>query len=73
MQYKVESNVPLPAPDASKYPFASMQIGDSFLVPNPSDTDRKRVQTAAASYGRRHSKAFRTRSVDGGIRIWRVG
>ncbi len=72
MQYKVETNVPIPSRDRSKYPFVDMDVGDSFLIPDPTDTERKRVQTSAASYGRRHNKHFVTRTTHDGIRVWRI-
>ena len=63
----IDSNVPLP----TRYPFAEMKVGDSFLV--PSDVTRQAVAVAATRYGRKHNMKFSTRQLkDGGFRCWRL-
>ena len=64
------------------YPFARMDIGDSFFVPGEFREDRKRPIMAAYSHRRRHMRGgeatwdfqSRTVEVDGakGVRIWRI-
>ena len=51
-----------------KYPWAQMEVGDSFFVAwgNPASF------TAYWQAGIRHGMKFAKRSVDGGVRIWRV-
>ena len=78
---KIEHGIPItttPPPNARKYPFNKMEIGDSFFVPVERNAKRCRVGAAAFSYGRRKGKKFSTRTVfddDGntiGHRVWRV-
>lgn len=74
--FDIEKNVPAPkngAGSASKYPFRSMEIDDSFLVPSEAlgKTTRNSIVSAArySFGGKGHVK---TRAVDGGIRVWRI-
>jgi len=69
----IEKNVPMNGskrgPKAS-YPFASMDVGDSFFV---QDQDTQgRAAMGARAHGQYHGKKFSSRSVEGGVRIWRV-
>jgi len=70
--FEIEKNVPLPERKAntSKYPFNSMEIGDSFAVP----ADIKgTVMNAATTSGRYHGKKFSARQIDENTaRIWRT-
>lgn len=52
----------------SVYPFADMEPGDSFL------SDRSLKVTSAAAYaaGQRLGVRFSCRTVEGGVRVWRV-
>ena len=70
-KYKIESGIPKPGWASHKciYPFGDMKVGDSFLV---TVEDAGKVSSAASKYGALHKKRFSTRTVDGGIRIWRV-
>lgn len=77
--YSIEKNVPMPASNNSRriYPFASMSVGDSFLVPTSDDKDaaaKKRTKVAAAitADAKRFGRKFATRQVEGGVRVWRV-
>lgn len=66
-QPPIDSNVPLP----TRYPFAGMKVGDSFLV--PSGVTRQAVAVAASRYGRKHKMKFSTRKLkEGGFRCWRL-
>lgn len=70
MQEEVE-----PPPPLVRYPFESMEINDSFLVacePEAKHIVANRVRAASIQWGKRHSKRFTTRTVDEGIRVWRV-
>ena len=72
----VEPSVPVPPVSKTKYPWAKMKDGDSFLV--PSRTACKSAVTSFAYYKRTQEEAgllvpFRlvTRSVGGGqYRVW---
>lgn len=64
---KIEKNIPIPV----KFPFAGMQVGDSFAV--PPDVKRPAVTVAAMRYGRKHGMRFTVRQVaDKNFRCWRV-
>ena len=75
---KIDKNIPVPISTTRKYPFADMQIGDSFFV--ALEDDNKTTHSIAASL---HSsvktikkviKDFKitVRSVESGVRCWRV-
>lgn len=71
MTIKIEKGVPLPkrrGTKRSKYPFADMEVGDSFFF---SET-RERVSAAARAYGARTKKKFASRVDGDGCRIWRT-
>lgn len=72
--FDVQPNVPLPPKrrhsTARKWPFAIMQIGDSFIVPDPERW--KYAQATASVYGKRLKRKFTTRQMDDGLRVWRI-
>lgn len=77
----IESNIPVPARAAggkTLYPFAAMQVGDSFLATpgaTVSAADRRRLAAATAAYARRNPGAgvkFAVRTTEQGLRVWRV-
>jgi hypothetical protein len=74
----IEKNVPLPIRvKPSKYPWAEMQVGDSFLfLPQDGESTRDtqlRACNAASQWGRRHTTRFTVRTLkDGNVRVWRV-
>lgn len=89
MTYEIESNVPMPASRRGrtpKYPFANMQIGDSFFVAKNIDEPIDRVRNrmlGACMWAKRKldgDRKFIVRvSTYGehdhyaeGVRIWRV-
>lgn len=55
---KIDKQFPIPV----KYPFAGMQVGDSFAV--PPDVKRPAVTVAAMRYGRKHGMRFTVRQVE---------
>lgn len=64
-QLPIDKNVPLP----KRYPFADMQVGDSFLV--PAHIKRQSVSVAAKRYGERHGMKFTTRlTPERDLRCW---
>ncbi len=65
---KIEKNIPIPAYN-NKYPWAGMEIGDSFFV---SGATMKGVGGGLYSCGRRAGFKITVRSVDGGVRVWRT-
>lgn len=71
--FEVDSDLKAPtATTHRKYPFHTMQVGDSFFVP---DGRQVNVGNSASSHcnttaGR--GKRFTTRTVEGGVRCWRI-
>lgn len=72
MTFKLSKSVPLPGTQGgegiARYPFAEMDVGDSFLVPHSLSES---VKAACYSYGRRHRMKFVSRKVGNGRRVWR--
>jgi hypothetical protein len=71
--FSIERHVSIPktiAAGHAKYPFASMEINDSFLVAD--DNLAINVVRSAHSYGKRHEKKFTSRKTTTGTRIWRI-
>ena len=66
---KIEKGIPLPAHGNTKYPFADMVVGDSFLM---SIETHQKLRVAANAYGKRHAMKFSVRVVESGVRCWRV-
>ncbi len=72
MSYAIENDAELPAArnGRSRYPFAEMEPGQSFVVPAE---ENKGVRSAAHSFGKRHEQKFTCRrQADGSVRIWRT-
>jgi hypothetical protein len=73
--YKIEKDVPIPDDPfldlKRKYPFAELEIGDSFVV---AARDMRRTTRAADQYRRRHQGwNYRVKRLDDGtVRLWRV-
>ena len=76
----IDKGVPIPAyvpgppvGSAPKYPWRTMEVGDSFFVGH---MDSQQVSSGAAAAGRKLSRRFVTRRLieDGiaGIRVWRT-
>lgn len=70
--FKIEKNVALPKnARISKYPFADMEVGDSFVAPN---TARTALYTAAYQWTKRNASdnKFIVREEGNDARIWRT-
>jgi hypothetical protein len=70
---QIEKGIPLPPP-RSKFPplpLASMEIGDSFVVPV---TRSNSMRIALTSYHKKSGAKFATRSLreEKAVRVWRV-
>lgn len=64
---KVESGVSIPI----KFPFADMNVGDSFSV--PTTIKRSTVNVSAKRYGDKHGQKFTIRIMpDRTLRCWRI-
>lgn len=71
-EFKVEKDVPVPTARwrNSKYPWADMKVNDSFFV---KDGRVGNLLTSAKHWAKREGNGakFMTRSIDGGVRVWR--
>lgn len=71
--FNIEKNVPIPerkVRKGQKYPFADMQVGDSFTF---TKDDYPRVSSAMRTYAwKSESRQFTIRRVDDGFRCWRL-
>jgi hypothetical protein len=68
---KIDKNVPIPETSGAGalYPFAEMEVGDSFYVEGKTTAQ---LQNSASHWRKRKGWKFRTRTEDKGARIWRV-
>lgn len=57
----------------SSYPFMEMDVGDSVLDKNATNTANSKYYQVAKKYAERSGdRKFSASIVDGGVRIWRV-
>ena len=81
--FKIEKGIQLPKGKETRnsYPFAKMEVGDSFYVPADDKgfrTDKRGRRyhpagSASSAYGRAHGKKFKCLFDEKrGLRIWRV-
>lgn len=56
----------------AKYPFNKMMVGDSVFFKGEVLNSRSKPYSAARSHADDTGKKFSGRTVDGGLRIWRV-
>ena len=72
--YKIEKKIPLEnkATRKSPFPFAAMEIGDSFFVPTKDYSRRKVSNDVFYQNSTRSGKRYVTRTEDSGVRVWRV-
>ena len=73
--YEIEKGMPIPEIQRPRrpinYPWKEMQIGDSFFIPL-GVTTRNAIALSAEYQGRTTEKRFTIRTVEGGVRVWRV-
>lgn len=68
--FAVEKGIPVPsARKDGMYPWSLMEVGDSFFVP---EATIKTISPLASSHGKRHTTLYKCRTLDGGVRVWRV-
>jgi len=82
--FDIEDNVPVPTwephPDKwAVYPLNKMKVGQSIFIPTPAN-DRvahHRARSNASAYMTKAKNEFgwlyTLRSVEGGLRVWRIG
>ena len=66
---EIEIGVPLPA-GRRKYPFRELGVEESFLVRGGKAVI---LSNLANRYGKKLGRKYVVRTVDGGVRVWRVG
>lgn len=71
----LESGLPVPPPSnggrPERYPFTKMKVGESFFIPTD-EKERTRSAVLGAARLRLGAGRVATRSVDGGLRVWRI-
>ncbi len=68
---QIDKDIPPPSETRgrpAKYPFATMEVGDSFLSPEPV----ARMSPAASYAGKRGGMRFTVRAEGAGARVWRI-
>lgn len=78
--FTVEKGIPMPRKlMADTYPFATMDVGDSFLIEcAPAEWQRQqcKIREYAVRWVRKSPEAaqhkFSCRKVEGGVRVWRT-
>lgn len=67
--FVIRKDVPIP-PSGSMYPFAQMEVGDSFEVTK----NRMSVSVAAVKFAKLHGKKFKkkTDKATGVTTVWRI-
>ncbi len=67
--FEVEKNIPIPERVRMKYPWEQLGIGDSFLIP---DAIVDSVRSGLYSCARNMKIKVTLKTVDGGMRVWRI-
>jgi len=79
--YRILKNVPMPPkrpcrkPATTKYPFALMQVGDSFIVRCAASNVKKemtRIRALATKSQKALNCKFALRPLETGVGVWRV-
>lgn len=72
MPIEIEKDVPLPTlrADRNRYPFAEMAVGDSFLVSG--ERSPQKASSACVWTAKKDGRKYVSRTVEGGVRVWRV-
>jgi len=72
-EFTIDKGIPVPklvgTGRRNKYPFDAMEVGDSFLV---TGLKGKTISRICCYHGKRLSRKFASRTVDGGVRVWRT-
>ena len=77
--YEIEKGIPVAKKNSAlrKYPFAELEINDSFFIEADAVSSRKimtRISIAGNSWRRYNDpiRKFIVRTVEGGVRCWRI-
>ena len=73
-EFKIEKGIPFPkcngAGKPEKYPWSKLEVGDSFLI---AGQDARSVSPLTSAASKRHKgRKYSVRTVDGGVRVWRI-
>jgi len=81
-EYQIERGVPVPSArtrmGSNKFPFANMEVDDSFFVTGDAV---KPARSASGSFAKRHGVKFTVRATEetdetgqdvAGVRVWRI-
>ncbi len=66
---KSNSEIPRQKPRNILYPWHSLEIGQSFVVPL---AKRNAVTAGAWDFGKRHGRKFTIRTTPEGVQVWRT-
>lgn len=76
--FKLEKAIPIPKRQTHfprRYPWAEMEVGDSFFVNKKSlGVDSRTLGNAGNNWAKRHElpNRYSCRKVPGGVRVWRI-
>ena len=83
--FPVEKGIPIPpirrnggTPGGGepKYPWPLMEVGDSFFVPTNSREEailmNLKIGSSATTFMKKHGVKFTARSLENGVRFWRI-
>ena len=72
MTFVIEKDIPIGQQvRKSKYPFAQMDNGDSFVIPLDGK-DPQRVASALHNHARHQNVRIATRQTENGVRVWKI-
>jgi hypothetical protein len=69
--YPVEKNVPRSRKSGAVYPFAKMEVNDSFKF-DGNEKDARTIRSAASMHAARTGTKFSIKKDNGGYRCWRI-
>jgi hypothetical protein len=67
--YPIESGILIPC-RRGKYPFEKLMIGESFFVGSLQKSNG--LSSAGRYWGKKLDRKFATRTLDDGVRVWRI-
>lgn len=73
---RIDKDVPIPGKKTGrrevKYPFAQMEVGDSFALTGEVEKTTNLLRNTALRYAKQLGYKFTVRSTEDGARVWRV-
>jgi hypothetical protein len=55
-----------------KFPFAEMEVGDSFFYPLAADPTQRSLRNGAYQHGMIHQRRYTVHREEDGLRCWRI-